>query len=58
MAIDMDIDPDKQRTLRNWVGDGVITHADAKQLIDDGKVPKGKENQTLVKYSSLKQWGY
>lgn len=55
---DMDISPDKQRTLRNWVGDGVITFADMKKIIDSGKVQKGKERETLVIYSSLKAWGF
>lgn len=48
----------KQRTLRNWVGDGIITGADAKAIVDAGRVTKGKERQTLVSYSSLKEWGY
>lgn len=50
------INPEKQRTLRNWVGDGVITHAIMKTLIDNGNVPAKKANVTLVKYSDLVNW--
>ena len=53
----MTIDPNKMRTLRNWVGDGVITFAQMKSLIDAGKVAGGRQNKTLVKYSDLEAWG-
>jgi hypothetical protein len=50
-------DPTMKRTLRNWMGDGVITAKQLKQIVSDGKVVKGKENAQLVEYSNLQKWG-
>ncbi len=53
----MTIDPEKRRTLRNWVGDGIISFAQMKQLIDAGRVAPGKARETLVSYADLQAWG-
>jgi hypothetical protein len=52
-----EINPGKMRTLRNWVGDGVITYAQMKMLVDKGNVPPKKLRETLVRYDDLKKWG-
>ena len=53
-----EIDPQKQRTLRNWVMvEKVITGAQMKELIDAGHVPEKKVNATLVTYQQLQEWG-
>jgi hypothetical protein len=53
----MTIDPEKMRTLRNWVGDKVITFHQMKQLIDEGRVSPARARETLVSYADLQSWG-
>lgn len=45
-----------QRSLYNWMMDGVITKANAKKIVDSGKIQKGKEKLVLVPYSDLQTW--
>jgi hypothetical protein len=47
-----------KRTLFNWVMSGVVSSADAKQLILDGKVPEIKKGKMppLISFSQLRTW--
>lgn len=45
-----------QRSLYNWMMDGIISREDAKKIVDSGKIAKGKEKHVLVPFSDLKKW--
>lgn len=50
------IDEELQRSLYNWMMDGIISRADAKKIVDSGKIQKGKEKLVLVPFSDLRKW--
>jgi hypothetical protein len=46
-----------QRSLYNWMMDGIISRQTAAKLVNGGTVEKGKEKSVLIPYSDLQTWG-